>query len=83
MYSKDAIAPDQALSREDALRCATIDGAHLTFEEDQKGSIEPGKLADLVILSDDPLRCPEDSIKDIAAETTIVGGRIVYQSEAE
>ena len=81
-YSGDAIAPDQALSREQALRCATIEGAHLTFEEDRKGSIEPGKLADMAVLSDDPLTCAADAIKDIVAETTIVGGRVVYRRAA-
>ncbi len=81
MYSNDAIAPDQALSRADALRAATIEGAYLTFEENEKGSIEAGKLADLVILSDDPLNCPEDDIKDITAKMTIVGGRVVYREE--
>ncbi len=81
MYIDDRIAPDQALSREDALRCATIEGAWLSFEEDVKGSIETGKLADLVVLSDDPLTCPEDDIKDIVAENTIVGGRVVYQRD--
>jgi predicted amidohydrolase YtcJ len=50
----------------------------LTFQEDDKGSIGSGKLADIAILSADPLTCPEDEIKDIEAETTIVGGRIVY-----
>ena len=82
MVSEDRIAPDQALSREDALRCATMGGAHLTFEEDKKGSIETGKLADIVVLSDDPLTCAEETIKDIVAETTIVGGRVVYEREA-
>ncbi len=82
MYSDDSIAPDQALSRADALRAATIEGAYLTFEEDEKGSIETGKLADMVILSDDPLSCPEDHIRDITAKTTIVGGRVVYREEA-
>ena len=79
LYVEDRIAPRQALSREDALRCATNEGAWLSFEEDVKGSIETGKLADLVVLSDDPLTCPEDDIKDIVAETTVVGGRVVYQ----
>ena len=78
-YSEDSIAPAQKVSREDALRMATNEGAYLTFEEDVKGAIEPGKLADMAILSDDPLACAEDAIKDIVAETTIVGGRIVYE----
>ena len=81
MYVDDRIAPEQALSREDALRCATNEGAWLSFEEDIKGSIEPGKLADLVVLSNDPLTCPEDEIKDIVAETTIVGGHVVYERD--
>ena len=81
MYVDDRIAPEQALSREDALRCATIEGAWLSFEEHVKGSIEPGKLADMAVLSDDPLTCPEDEIKDIVAETTLVGGRVVHQRD--
>ncbi len=83
MYSKDAIAPDQALTREEALKAATIEGAFLTFDEDVKGSIEVGKLADLAILTDDPLTCPADNIKDISAETTIVGGKVVYSRGTE
>src|SRR5690606_12082222 len=73
------IAPDQRISREDALRAATIDGAYLTFEEKEKGSIEPGKLADFVCLTEDPLTVDEDAIKDIEAEFTVVGGRITYR----
>ena len=79
LHTGERIAPDQALSREDALRCATIEGAWLTFEEDRKGSLEAGKLADMAVLSDDPLTCPEDAIKDIVAETVIVGGKIVHE----
>jgi predicted amidohydrolase YtcJ len=82
LHTKTRIAVDQALSREDALRAATIEGAWLTFEEDEKGSLEAGKLADIAVLSADPLTCPEDAIKDIAAETTIVGGKVVYQRSA-
>jgi predicted amidohydrolase YtcJ len=82
MYSSDAIAPDQALSRREALLSATIEGAWLTAEEDIKGSLETGKLADMAILTDDPLTCPEHAIKDIAAATTIVGGRVVYERDA-
>jgi len=79
--SHDAIAPDQALSRAEALRCATIEGAYLTFEEDIRGSIETGKFADVAVLSDHPLTCPEDAIKDIVGEITMVGGDIVYRRE--
>jgi predicted amidohydrolase YtcJ len=76
------IAPDQALSREEAIRCATIHGAFLTMEEDRKGSIEPGKLADLAVLSADPLSVPEAEIGGITAALTIVGGRIVHGDAA-
>ena len=72
------IGPSQRLSRAAALRAATVEGAYVTFEEDQKGTIERGKLADLAVLSDDPLTCPEERLRDIIAEMTIVGGRVVY-----
>jgi hypothetical protein len=73
------IAPGQRLSREDALRAATREGAYLTFDEDRKGSLEPGKLADLAVLSADPLTCEESALRDIVAETTLVGGRVVHE----
>lgn len=73
------IAPDQALSREEAIRAVTNHGAFLTMEEDRKGSIEPGKLADLAVLSVDPISVPAEAIADIEAEITIVGGRIVHR----
>ena len=76
------IGPAQRLSRADALRAATVEGAYVTFEEDQKGTIERGKLADLAVLSDDPLTCPEERLRDITAEMTIVGGRVVYERGA-
>ncbi|MBI4637641.1 MAG: amidohydrolase [Candidatus Rokubacteria bacterium] len=81
-YSSRVIAPAQRISREEALRAATIEGAYLTFEEEEKGSLEVGKLADLVVLSDDPLTVEETRIKDIVAELTIVGGRIVHERSA-
>ncbi len=73
------IAPNQRLSREEALKGLTIYGAYLAFEEDIKGSIEAGKLADLVVLSDDILTCPEDQIEDAEVLLTMVGGKIVYK----
>lgn len=79
-YTAEPVAPGQAISREDALRAATIDAAYLTFDEHEKGSIEPGKLADLAVLSADPLTCDEDAIPDITAEMTVVAGRVVHDT---
>jgi len=76
------VGPAQRLSRAEALRAATLEGAYLTFEEEEKGSIERGKLADLAVLSEDPMTCPEDSIRHITADMTIVGGRIVNERAA-
>ena len=67
------------VSREQALRMMTIDAAFISFDERKKGTIEPGKLADLAILTADPLTCPEDHMKDIRAVVTVVGGKIVYE----
>lgn len=80
-YTGESIAPAQALTREQALRAATLAGAYVTWEESIKGSLEVGKLADLAILSHDPLTVDEDAIKDIVAEMTFVDGRIVYERE--
>ena len=72
--------PEQAVSREDALKIYTINNAYASFEEDVKGSIETGKLADLVVLSDDILTCPEDDIRNIRPLLTMVDGKIVYDA---
>jgi len=72
--------PEQALTRLEALRMWTLNGDYLSFEEKIKGSIEPGKLADMVVVSKDFLSCPEDEIKDIEALTTIVDGKVVFES---
>lgn len=77
-----ALGPEQRLTREEALRMLTINNAYITMEEHGKGSLEPGKLADLVILSDDVLRVPEARLRDIAPLVTMVGGRVVYTREA-
>jgi len=72
--------PDQRITREEAIKCYTIHNAYGSFEENVKGSIETGKLADIVVLDNDILTCPIEEVKDISVLLTIVGGRIVYQS---
>ena len=69
--------PDQRLSIEDAIRAYTLNGAYSTFEEDRKGSITVGKLADLAVLSRDLLTCAPEQILDTEIVHTVVGGRIV------
>ena len=70
---------NQRISVADALRIYTQNGAYAGFEETQKGSITPGKLADLVVLGADPTAIDPFAIKDIPVERTIVGGQTVYQ----
>lgn len=70
--------PEQNLTREQAIRLYTINNAFLTFEEAHKGSIEPGKLADFIVLDRDILTCPVDEIKDINVESTYLGGTRIY-----
>jgi predicted amidohydrolase YtcJ len=71
--------PEQAISREQAIKMYTINNALGSFEENLKGSIEPGKFADLAVLSHDILSCPADTIKNIKAILTMVNGKIVYK----
>jgi predicted amidohydrolase YtcJ len=78
--TKERIAPEQAITRAEALRCSTASGAYLTFDEGKKGSLEPGKLADLAVLTDDPLAVDESGLRDIAATMTMVGGKIVHEA---
>jgi predicted amidohydrolase YtcJ len=74
------VHPEQAVTRIEALRMWTLNGAYLSFEEKLKGSIEPGKLADMVVISKDFLSCPVDEIKDIEALITVVGGKVVFEA---
>lgn len=75
------INPQQRITREEALRMWTLNAAYLTFEETIKGSLEPGKLADLIVIDRDYLSCPEDEIKDIEVIATVVGGKEVYRAK--
>ena len=73
------VSPEEAISVMDAIRLFTIDAAYAGFEEGIKGSIEPDKLADLIVLNEDILTVDPSTIKDIAVDYTIVNGEIVYE----
>jgi len=73
--------PEEKLSVEDAIKCYTLNAAYASFEEKIKGSIEIGKLADLVVLSDDILSIDPSDIKNVQVEKTIFNGEIVYEKE--
>ena len=70
--------PDQRLSREEALRSYTLDAAYAAFEEDSKGSLAPGKLADVTVLSRDIMTVAEGEIRGTEVVHTILGGAVVY-----
>jgi len=78
MVDGKVLNTEQRISRMEALKMWTWNVAWLMFAENEKGSIEPGKLADLAVISKDYAKCPEDAIKDIEALRTVVGGKIVY-----
>jgi predicted amidohydrolase YtcJ len=75
------MTPNKKITREEALRLYTISAAQVLFWEDKIGSIEPGKLADIVVLDKDILTCELDEIKNTRTLLTMVGGEIVYQAE--
>jgi hypothetical protein len=72
------VGPEQRITREEAIRMYTMGSAYMTFEERAKGSLEAGKLADLIVLDRDILEGPEDDIKDAQVLATLVGGRVVH-----
>jgi len=75
------MTPEERIPVMDAIRMYTLNGAYASFEEKIKGSIEPGKLADLIVLSEDPLSISPEEIKDLKVEMTLVGGEIVHASK--
>jgi hypothetical protein len=77
--SGGVLGADQKISRREALQVETINNAYLTFEERIKGSIEPGKVADLVVLPEDILTCAEARIEQMEVAMTMVGGKVVYR----
>jgi predicted amidohydrolase YtcJ len=78
----EVVGADQKLTREEALRFHTIWAACSTFEENVKGSLEPGKFADLVVISADYMKVPEDQIKEITPLVTMVDGKVVFEKDA-
>ena len=76
------IGEDQKISVYEALRAVTAEGAYQYFEEDSKGTLEEGKRADMVILSESPLEADPMAIRDIRVLETIKDGRTVYTAQA-
>ena len=75
--------PQHRISRYEALRMFTIDAAKIGFEENLKGTIEKGKLADFVVLSKNPYAVPRENIRDVRVEMTLVGGQTAYAAKQE
>ncbi len=73
------LLPEECISASQALAMYTVNAAYASFEEGIKGSITQGKLADMVLLSDDPTKIPSEQIKDIKVEMTIIGGEVVWE----
>jgi predicted amidohydrolase YtcJ len=76
----DVCGPEERVDLTTAIRMHTINGAHASFDEAIKGSLEPGKLADLVLLEDDLARVPAAKIRQVGVLMTVVGGRIVHEA---
>ncbi|MCY4584946.1 MAG: amidohydrolase [Bryobacterales bacterium] len=79
-WTDKVLHPEQRISREQAIRLYTINNAYLMFQEKQKGSLEKGKLADLIVLDRDILTCPIDQVKSVQVEQTYLGGKLVYSA---
>ncbi len=79
-WYEGALHPEEALTREQAIRFYTINNAWLLFKDDQVGSLEPGKLADFVVLDTDLLACPADQIAKTRVFSTYLGGKLVFGS---
>jgi predicted amidohydrolase YtcJ len=77
--SGQVLLPEEAVTPGQALRLYTVNAAYASFEEGIKGSITPGRLADMVVLSGDPTRVPPEQIMDIRVEMTIIGGAVVWE----
>lgn len=81
-WTDATLQPEQRITRQDAIRLYTANNAFITFTEDDKGSLEAGKLADLIVLDRDILECPVDEVKQIRVERTYLGGRLVHGGDS-
>jgi predicted amidohydrolase YtcJ len=75
------LGQDECLTREQAVRLYTINNAYLHHEEKTKGSLEPGKLADLIVIDRDVLTCPAKDVAKTKVLYTIVGGKVVFEGK--
>ena len=79
--SGDDYVPEEAITPEEAIRAYTLNSAYASFEEGIKGSIEPGKLADLTVLGADPTRVPVEEIRHILVHGTVIGGQLLFERD--
>ena len=77
--SGGVLGADQKITRQEALKLETINNAYLHHEEGEKGSLEVGKLADLIMVDRDPLTCPADDIMGTKVLLTVLGGKVVFE----
>jgi predicted amidohydrolase YtcJ len=79
MNTGKSFNPAQRMTREEALRTYTINGAYAAFEEEKKGSLSPGKLGDITVLSKDIMKVPDAEIPTAVVDLTVVGGKVKYR----
>jgi len=77
-WTDQPLHPEQRITRQQAIRLYTVNNAYLTFQENQKGSLEKGKLADFIVIDRDILTCPVDEVKEIQVDATYLGGKLIY-----
>jgi predicted amidohydrolase YtcJ len=80
MRNGEVLFPEERITREEALRMYTTGPAYMQFNEKDRGSVEAGKLGDLVVIDRDYFTCPEDQIREIRPVMTILNGKVVYRS---
>lgn len=81
--SDQVLHPEQCIDRRQALRLYTINNAWIMLDEVNRGSLEPGKLADFIVIDRDYLKCPLDEVKDIQVHSTWLGGRKIYAAPSQ